>query len=370
MLIPVVWPFVAKSIWNATITIGEMALQIGIACILVMIMWGIGASGQTTDYELWSGQIVGKAQQRVSCEHSYDCNCRKVKSCTTSGTGKNKTKSCSTSTVCDTCYEHSHDYDWNVDTNIPGGDFRVGRVDRRGTQEPPRWSAVELGEPAATFKSYTNWIKGAPRSLFNATVNPEQFKGMIPPYPKVYDYHKVNRIIQVGVNVPDVAKWNRELANHQRELGPNKQMNSIIVVVNTDDRMYRYALENAWMGGKKNDAVLIIGTTDGGKTLSWVEVMSWSKNELFNVVLHDEVMDIGTLDMGRIVQTFVATADKEFVRRPMKEFEYLSKERKPPEWAQWTIVVIGALVSAGLTIWFHRVEVIGPMRRRNRRRKV
>lgn len=367
LLIPIAWPFVAKGIWNTTISFREMALQIVLASTLVVVAWAIGVSGQSADRELWSGQIVGKSRAEVSCEHDYQCNCRQVSRTVTSGTGSSRTTSTVYDTECDTCYEHSYDVDWRVDTNIHGGDFRISRIDRRGISQPPRWSEVEPGQPAATFKSYTNWIKGAPRSLFNATVDIERFSDMIPAYPVVHDYHKVNRIIQVGVSIPDVGKWNDNLAEALRSLGPTKQMNAIVVVVNTSDRMYRYALENAWLGGKKNDAVLIIGTVDNGKTISWVEVMSWSKNDLFNVKLRDSTQAIGTLDMELILQTFYTTANAQFVRRPMAEFEYLAKERRPPAWLQWTIITVGALISFGLTVWFHNVDVFGGMGRRRRR---
>src|SRR4051812_22989724 len=63
--------------------------------------------GQTMDEEVWNGHVTSKEQVRVSCSHSYSCNCRQ--SCTSSGKGG---QSCTT--VCDTCYEHSNDYDWDL----------------------------------------------------------------------------------------------------------------------------------------------------------------------------------------------------------------------------------------------------------------
>lgn len=347
-LFPIVWPFIAKQIWHTTITWTEMLISIVSVCILTSLCWYAGTKSLTYDTEIWSGQVYRKIRQEVSCEHSYDCNCVPVQSCSNNV--------CSTTTVCSTCYDHSYDVDWTVDTDIPGGDFNINRIDRRGITQPPRWTEVRKGQPVAVSKYYENYIKGAPESLFNVSVNLEQFAKLIPQYPKVYDYHRINRIIPMGVKIPKLSEYNTKLELMMRKIGPKKQANIIIIPVNTADQSYRYALENQWLGGKKNDIIVLLGSTNN-TTFDWVDVISWSKKQIFNVTLRDDLKKINSLeDFDLILATIERNTNKLFVRKPMSEFEYLKSEIEPPFWAQMSIFILGVLISGIVTLVMHQRE--------------
>jgi hypothetical protein len=189
------------------------------------------------------------------------------------------------------------------------------------------------------------------------TAKTDQFQGMIPAYPKVFDYYKIDRIIGVGVTIPDEDKWNKQLGILLRDLGPAKQANINIVVAKTSDRSYRYALENAWFGGKKNDIVVVLGSPNG-KDIAFVEIISWSKSEMFTVVLRDELQALNTIEDFGAVLTIVADVTKEhFVRRPMAEFEYLEEEIIPPMWVVWTMLIFGSILSGVLTFVMHRKQL-------------
>ena len=54
--------------------------------------------------------------------------------------------------------------------------------------------------------------------------------------------------------------------------------------------------------------------------------------------------------------------DKYYVRRPMKDFEYLKSAVKPT-YGQWVFgIIFGFLLSIGLSILFYRVDVFNEER--------
>src|SRR3989338_175784 len=350
LVFPLVWPWIARYKWQAAITWEEMTLNIVICVALTAGIWYVGVFTKASDIEILNGEVVGKARERVSCEHSYSCNCRSERYCDSDG------NNCSTTEACDTCYEHSYDYDWVVHSNA--GDFRINRVDRQGVSEPPRFSVVQKSQPVALAHQFVNYIKAAPESLFNKRSSVvEGFAGQLPDYPdQPYDYHYVNRVIPVGVAVPDLASWNFDLALLLRELGPAKQANVVIVFTKFDDPMYARALEAHWLGGKKNDIIVIIGTPEYPK-IAWADVVSWTDNELFKVELKDALFQTGTVDRAKVFALVRTHTLKSFTRKPMSEFSYLKYEIDPPLWAMILAIIVAIGGSIGLSWYFHREDV-------------
>lgn len=347
LLFPLMWPFAAKLIWKHEIALPEMAANLAIGVLVVTLGWAAGRYAAAHDVEVVNGQVTGKRSERVSCEHSYRCNCRK--SC--SGTGNNR----SCSETCDTCHEHLWDIDWVLDTTI--GDIRIRRIDRRGTNEPPRYTQAAAGDPVADTRSYTNYIKAAPDSLFNALSNKqalEAYQGKLVEYPsKVYDYHYVDRVLALGVSVPDLKQWNLELAQALRIRGAAKEVNAVVVFTKEADPQFATALNAAWLGGKKNDVVVVVGAPNYPE-IGWVRVLSWTKAEVFKVQLRDALLDLKTVDRSVFLQTVFAQIDKGFVRRPMSDFEYLKDQVEPPTWVTVLLVLLSIVASVGASVYFSR----------------
>jgi hypothetical protein len=343
---PLIWPWIAKTIWKTELTWTEVAINIVGVMLIVLLVYGAGSFSQVADREVWNGQITGKAKTRVSCEHSYSCNCRE--SCSGSG----NSRSCST--ICDTCYEHSYDIDWRVHTSID--EFNIHRIDRQGLSTPPRWLTVAQGQPYATTRHFTNYIKGAPNSILHIDhILIAKYTNSVPAYPLAgYDYQYIDRVIPVGgVVVPDLAKWNYDLAMTLRDLGPQKQANVIIMFVKDIDPNYAFAVENAWLGGKKNDIIILIGTPEYPK-IEWVRVLSWTKKELYKVQLRDNILELGTVDKDKILGIIHNDTLKSFERRHMKDFEYLRTEIEPPDWVIILAGLLAVLGSVGVSIWLSR----------------
>jgi hypothetical protein len=351
LFLPLIWPLIAKNIWKTTINWQEMGLN-----MLAVIAVGGGlflAAGfsQTYDTEIWNGQVTGKEKNWVSCEHSYECNC--VETC--SGSGSNQ----SCSETCQTCYDHFNDWDWDVYSNV--GTITIDRVDRRGSDEPRRWSIVQKGEPVALEKSYTNYVQAVPESLFNPKAVNDNSLPAVPAYPKVRDYYRANRVLPVGISIPNLKSWNDELSHVLRELGPKKQANLHVIIVNTPDQMYRYKVEGHedWLGGNKNDVVVFLGVTDYPQ-IAWADVMTFGGNignELFHVTLRDRLYEIGTMDKDAIVSEINTQVLALYDRPQMSNFEYLKDAITPPAWMLILIFLIEMALSMGLTYYFHRNEV-------------
>jgi hypothetical protein len=153
--------------------------------------------------------------------------------------------------------------------------------------------------------------------------------------------------------------YNNLLPEILKILGPERQANVVILVTDITDPSYGDAVIYAWQGAKKNDIVLIVGVNNGNELkVNWLKVHSWSKNKMFNVVMRDEILNRGDIsDPVWLMDTIKATALSHFERQSMKDFEYLKDEIEPSEGMIIFIVIFTLILSCGLTILFHKVEL-------------
>jgi len=332
----------------------EMLCIVGVQFVIALISALLCYYSNVSDVEVWNGTIVSKKQEWVSCTHSYQCNCRTE----CSGTGKNRT----CSTVCDTCYEHLNDWDWVAYTSN-NERINIDRIDRRGSHEPPRWTAIKIGEPSSIEHGYTNYIKGSPDTLFRNKGLKEKYKEYIPKYPRVHDYYKINRVLKIG-NINIDNSFNDEISILNSKVGPLKQANIIVIFAEGLPREYFYAIQEDWLGGKKNDIVIVIGVKNNKP--EWSEVMAWSKNELFQVSLEEDIESLESISSYNLLNIIKENIMNHFERKPMKDFEYL-KSSITPSGLQWTIsLIIGFLISIGMSIFFHVNEVFPEYRSYNK----
>jgi hypothetical protein len=169
----------------------------------------------------------------------------------------------------------------------------------------------------------------------------------LPAYPdKVYDFYRINRFLSPGFSFHDSALWSEGISLMLRDLGPSKQVNAIIVVAKTNDRDYVAALRKHWEGANKNDVVLVIGSMDGHK-IEFADVITWSKHELFKLELVQRVTALGVIDRRQLLDVVESQIAKNFVRRQMKDFEYLQNEIHPP---MWLMMVLVGVLGMGYTL--------------------
>lgn len=327
--------------------VGPVAALPGMA--LIGIVFAVSYGSAVIDTEIWNGKVVSKNREHGSYQRSYECMC------TTSTDSKgNTTRS------CQTCYEDHYTVNWTCNTTI--GQFTIDSEDSTSrrvydTPDPQRYTIIKAGDPAAKTSSYTNYVQAVPHSLFAAMsdVEKRKFAGKLPAYPdKVFDHYRINRFVSTGFAFTDAQQWNDDISLMLRDLGPQKQVNVIVVVAKTDDRAFVPALREHWEGANKNDVVLVIGSLDGRK-IEFVDVISWTKSEIFKVQLVDRIRDIGLIERTQVMSALQDQIAKNFERRRMREFEYLKGEIDPPEWLIWTLVVVLVIGYAAGALGLNRV---------------
>ncbi len=359
------WFMLRKGDYTNAIFAGVGSAVLGVL-ILAGAFYGSSAVA-TSDVEIWNGQVIGKNRKHDEYQRSYDCNCKNVQTC--SGSGKNRT--CSTRSVCDTCYEDRYTVKWTIDSTV--GKFTVQELDESSRRvylspDPQLYAQTNVGDPASRRNTYTNYIQAVPESLFATPPASLQarFAGLIPAYPdQIYDLFKNNHFLSPGFAVSDGVQWDRDIAMMLRELGPRKQVNAIVVIAKTDDPQYADALRYAWEGANKNDVVLVIGSKQWPQ-ISFVRVISWTKNELFKIQLTNSVKNLGIIQREPIMDELQAQISKNFERRRMREFEYLKNEIDPPTWLIVTMLALILAAQGGAMFYIHRQAAQPKGRRRYR----
>jgi hypothetical protein len=357
LAIPIIMGLIGLLFSKGRVTVKEFLCHEAIMVALVIAGYYIARAGQISDTEIWNGVVASKKHDdRESCCHSYRCNCRKC------GCDKNG-NNCSE--CCDTCYEHSHDQGWYAYSSN-GETVYSDRCNPPYASEPLRWTRIDIGEPTAVEHSYDNYIKGNPDSIMRRQGLAERYADLIPDYPRVYDLYRANRFLAVGTSVRDQATLNLRLSEINARLGSPRQVNLIVIVVGTADQIYAEALKEAWLGGKKNDLVTVIGVNpDNPGEISWVSVMSWTRNEDIKLSIRDRIMDLKSLDGDRVLDIIEQETATKFVRRPMADFEYLASTIEPPTWACWLLFALGVIISVGLQVYFWKCDPFGDERRRH-----
>ena len=327
---------------GSKITVKEFAVMEGVVIAVVAGGYLIALNHRSSDTEIWNGTIARKWQGTEFCCHSYPCNCHEV--CFGSG----KDESCSEH--CDTCYEHSHDIGWNAITTNGENVYHDG-CNRPGSSAPARWNKIIVGEPTAVEHPYINYIKGNPDSILRRQGYAEKFKGKIPGYPQVYDYYRDDTFLPIGVPVLDRKGVSDDLSALNGVFGAAKQVNIILVAVNVDDPFYAEALRESWLGGKKNDVVVVVGMPRFPE-IGWASVISWSKSEDMKIAIRDKLLALKSWDGRAVVDILRQEVGNRFVRRRWKDFDYLKSTIEPTVSMQWTLGILGLLLSLGLSIYF------------------
>jgi hypothetical protein len=182
----------------------------------------------------------------------------------------------------------------------------------------------------------------------------------LPTYPQeVYDYYRMDRLLRVGaVDVQDAKGWNDDLMHLNARLGAPKQVNAIVVLARSKPREWYSALEQHWLGGKKNDAILVV-SVGADMRPEWAQVMAWTTDKVFEVKLRDAIMDLPKIEREPVMAAMVENISKHFRRKPMADFEYLESSITPSTTGWVVTMLIGLIVAGGLAYFFHKEDVFG-----------
>ena len=353
LVFPLIVGLVAVVLGEGKLTLKELLVQEAILVLVIGAFYGgsvlITHYSVAQDTEIWNGKVASKEETTTGCCHSYPCNPYPC-NCNSKG---------SCSTCWHTCYRHSRDIKWIADSTNNERVYSDG-CNAPGTPVPERWQQIVVGEPTSVEHDYNNYIKANPQSILRRTGATQKFGDLIPEYPKVFDYYRADEFLFMHVAVLADVKYKANMALRivNATLGAKKQLNIIIVVAKTSDLQYAEALRESWLGGKKNDIVVIIGAQNF-PDLSFVSVISWSKSEEMKLAIRDHIMELKQFDVEKVLNIVKTEADKKFVRREMKDYEYLMASVEPPVWALILIFVLGLAASIFMTWYFLNNDPFG-----------
>jgi hypothetical protein len=245
------------------------------------------------------------------------------------------------------------------------GSASVSRVDSQGLKEPPRWTAIQVGEPSSSMHGYENYIKASPDSLFRKQGLMERYASQLPVYPKVYDYYRIDRVLTVDTTLPNLKEWNQKLSELNAKLNPRKQVNTTLVLVKGKDHEYFDALEQRYLGGKKNDVILVV-SIDRYNNILWADVMSWTDNKALHVSLRDAVLDIKFLDLTNpdlILGVLHDKVSEHYAKKSMEDFKYLQSSITP-SLTEWIVsMLLGIFAAIGMSFYFYNNDIHEEKRR-------
>lgn len=332
-------PFILKFIFPHKITWKEVGVSITASIVISLLSSLVLIQGMYS-IELWHGEVTDKRQVKVSCDHSYQCNCRT----TTDSNGYS-------STTCSTCYEHSHDYDWRVFTTIDN--INIKRIDRRGVKEPPRFTSIQKGDPVTFEKLYIDYIKNS-NSIYNTAQNDIEhpFNNLLPNYPRVQDIYNVSLVRSTyNIDRSILDNINNEIREHLKTLGRARQSNVLFIITDQDQSFAQY-LKDEWNNGRKNDTVIVVGTDGTSTKISWSFVFSWSKNKMVEVSLRDDILAINDIikyeEIGKAINKNISLY---FERESIADYKQLMLERTVSGWGIFFVLLL-QIVGNGLVAYY------------------
>lgn len=339
----------------------------------------IGVNGLTADVETWSGQIT-TARQYSAWHEYYEEAIYRTEFYTTTESYTDSKGNTSYRTVINSRQVFDH---WesrrrwhsehfgaesNIDTSysIDKSKYfflcnKFGRVDtvagRRYTSEhnsrmiegdPNDYVAVNINkwiEPVTKLVSFENKIKATP-SVFSFAPVPKDIK--VYPYPPNDNHFISDRLVGSALATIDQLKFDQMNA----VLGPIKRVNVIMVGMGAVDSMMGEWQRSAWIGGKKNDVVIVWGGNN--KHPDWVKVFGWTDSEVCKRNLETIILDNGaTTEVLPLIEKEIREG---YVKKEWKKsFAHITVPA--PAWAVWWYLGVMVFTQAGIWFWFNVNEI-------------
>ena len=338
------WVLLSKAIFRKTITMMEWCIQCAALIVVSLMMWffiAMGSLSMSYDTEILNGYITGKESVRVTCTHEHQCG----ETCWKDKDGKRHCKP-------KYCKDHAYDVDWDVHSTV--GSFTIDRLDRRGLQEPPRWTDVVIGEPAARASYAQNYMLLQEGHFNTSDTIMSKYAGKLPKYPETYDYYRYNRVI--NETKTDYGWINTYLNDQLRQMGKEKQLNVIVVIT---DKPYDYytAIRQEWQGTKRNDVQLYFGLDPDGN-IAWFKADSFADGQSNATML--ESLRIPTLNAKitpELINEQMLIIKQKFVRLPNEKLEYLKDQWSPSIGFITFLTILNLLISIGVSIAMHKEDM-------------
>lgn len=275
-------------------------LLASLACFVVAgLMHFFAVFRQVSDYETWSGRVTSVTFHPEWEEEYQQMRTRTV------GSGKDAT----TEIYYTTEYRTHHEF-WSAETTLEtldisqnyynqiankfGGKIEKRKVYKSGfhSGDPYIYPCKNLTnwlQPVTTQRLFENRVKAAP-STFSFSRVPEGMRGLYE-YPKNEDKFHSDRLMgsaDLSVNWLKFDQMNSRL-------GPEKRVNVIFLGMGaTADSMLGEWQRSKWVGGKKNDLIVMWGGLN--KKPTWVKVFGWTDSDICKKNIETLVLERGISD--------------------------------------------------------------------------
>lgn len=382
LLIPVAIALYLGKAHGRRVTRWELAGLLLVAVLSVAVAKWTVEKVQTDDVEYWGGWIQSASyfedwDERVRCRHeqyhteSYT---------TTNSKGESVTR---TRRVSDG-YAHAYDVDYHPEywqaVNSNGETISLRRPEferlaqrfgnrvrvelyRRyhtndGDQYGTTWKGNEAAfEPCVTEHRYENRVQ-ASTSLYKPRMLSSERRAQyrVFDYPALHGYAMDSLLGDAG---PRTAEANAYLNRINARLGAKKQVRLWVLVFKNQPREAGFAQEDHWVGGNKNEFILTVGVDDRYR-VQWAHPISWTKVEGLKIDARNVVQGQPTFDPVALAKWLETEVDARFVRRPFKEFNYLTVE--PPLKSVLLSYLFVTLASVLFSLWayFNRFRTQEP----------
>jgi hypothetical protein len=414
-------------ITKAEFTVGALLCALVIVPGVTFTGVAMAKSSALSYNEYWSGFEVAADVQTIPCsqdgpcKHEYDCDGYLVTTMVTVSDGKGGTTTTpETHTEYHDCPYVTEEYVYTVtdslgDSHVLGDHWWPTSPDThrwtgRGyndpawgfgapgtpgdvpTGEPALWRAakdrINDGHPGGVTKvaQYDNFIMASQTTIlrqYSGAIDKYRADGLLPtPVKGVHDHYLADKTYFVGGVPGDAAAWQESLARFNGALGSEKQGDLHLILVTgqaiTDPDEYASAIQGHWQSPElgdnalsKNGVVVILGSTDGGKTVAWARAFTGMPkgNEAFTVSVREHLVGAtltpqallgdprATFANGEVavehthgaLEDVLYDTDTGFVREQMKGFAYLSGEIQPGTGAKIAILTVASIAS--LFVW-------------------
>ena len=356
LLIPIVTTAVVWIGWAQKVTWWELAAQLGVSFVIVLIAKLCVGTFRTSDIEYWT-EVVTKAEYHEAWTEQY----------TTVETYTDADGDLQTRMVTRT---RRHSPYWRlilrdgrtISINSQkyklvtrrfgnekekdlhhGGQISWGDGDMYYTNYPGK---REVMLTATTRHRYKNKVQVS-KSIFNfPEVTEEDIE-----YYSLFEYPDIDDCTGVPCILGTADKKieaDKELRRCNAELGRPKQIRMWVLVFKNQPLDAAIMQESYWCGGNKNELVLCVGLDDA-QNVKWAYCFSWTEVEALKTTVRNFVQEQTKLDLPATVKHMAAASQKKWVRKEFADFNYITVE--PSALGMWLSGVFVLLLNVGMGIW-------------------
>lgn len=333
LIVPIVTIFIIKYFFPHRIVWWEIFIPILASIISIIVSKAI--INQISKSEEYLGYLVNKVEYYESWNEYIHMTCTRTVSC-----GEN----CTTTETYDCSYVDYHPERFyayfsnkrksiskkqyidikNKFANNTFVDMRRNYHTKDGDMYYSVWDrSKEKSYPITIIGKYENKVKLSDQSIFNISEVSDEDKENF----SLYDYPEVSNLIQNPILGGGTEKQQFELMYLNGLIGEKKQVRVFILLFEGKDLKAGEYQSWYWINGNKNELNICIGT-DGNGNITWVHPFSWTTNIKMLVDIKNDIHNMDTLNLDKVISYLGPKVEKDFVRREFEEFDYLTIEPK------------------------------------------